>query len=343
MAHERQVRGLRDLEPSVRRASSLASQRPASTGTRRSRAPWRTTAASIDPGHFAAQVRVAKQREPRRKRTGRRRAALGEQDGEFARPVAGPGAALRIQVHEPAQRLRGLGAQALGKLLERCAAPSHAANRAAARNREWCSRAPAPRPATGAATRAATQRVRPGTSRRRGHCPASIAATASTTPSRPSKGCSRECPWPGRSTTCRRKDFASLAAIACQMPPCSPHPCSSTRSGPAPTRSTCSAIREAPREGPRRAPGPARGNGRRKARCEASPCRPERSAGESAGTSWPSSRRRAESLTARRASPTITGWIAVVEAVAISLREQASRKSAIRSCSAATSESSSSR
>ena len=142
---------------------------------------------------------------------------------------------------------------------------------------------------------------------------ARCAAISSTASSRPRNGRQRREAMAGQVEDMHWKRSASAPRTGDQTPPCRPHPWSSTRSGPCPPCLTCSLMARARARGPRRAPRRPRCLSRAQARCAGARCLRAPSA---AGSRARGSRRRAAAAatsSARCASPTTTGWIAVVE------------------------------
>ena len=290
--------------------SAPASQRPAPTGARARRAlPWITAAGRSITATSSRRSASCRRASPaaRESADGVPRSTSSAASSRIrSRAVR---AAQRVQVHEGANRLRGLVAKALRESLQRLARPSRAASRRAGRSRAWCSRGPASRRARGwrVARRIATSppRDQPHTSDPSG----THSATASTTASSPPKAVPRECPWPGRSTRWRRNDAREpLRASAChdaavQSPPVQQHEIRA-----AAERSTCSAIAKDLAQ--------CRGQRQdlftrmRRRKRNAKPAVPSGTVGgRIAGTSWPRSRRRAESPPrARSRRRSRAGW-----------------------------------
>ena len=239
---------------------------------------------------------------PAREGLVRGRPALDQQRGELAHRARGPAAR---PARSGSRRLRivfaGSVAQARREVLQRLARHGVRPVRRAARSRAWRSRgralAASARMAGGEAHRDQPAERPAAHERPGGHA---LAPRRRRRRRGPRRATSRECPWPGRSTRCRRNAGVEPRARARrQTPPCSPQPCSSTRSGPLPSRSTCSAIAKGFAQGRDQRLDLLAGMPGREGHAKARRPLAAPSAGGSRERGGPSSRSRAESATAR--------------------------------------------
>ena len=309
VAHERQVRGLGDLDEPRERQGACE---PAAGADRRE-----CVARAVDhrPGG----------RSPRPRRAGRRRAA-GEPRREGRRPMAfrarRAARPARACVRAPAGRPARSGSRRRGRSSrDPCEvpprnppasrAPSRAASRRAGRSRAWCSRGPASPTRDGCrvARRIATNPPRDqpqtrapagehGATARRG-VEAPRRQVARMRHGRAGRrGAGGSAPRAARRARTRRRRAVPSRAGA-------------RGPGPLPSRSTCSVIAKDLAQGRGQRDDLLAGMRGREGHARRAPCRRAPWAGGSPARGGPSSRRRAESATARAASPTITGWIAV--------------------------------